>query len=145
MSLRFSTSVCISTSTVMAMRIVPVCPKCAVVKKFGELSCCASNGDWFRKCGNSGNSKTEHTWFERMQTCKDVVSLLPGKAEEQFVTPVNQATNIKQLNNGEHKTIDSTAAAVHEVPTGNSKDHHGILVSISIVLFIVILNIQTYR
>ena len=46
-----------------------MCPKCGVDKD-GALSCCFRNGAWFKKCGNPGDSKFEHTWLEGNQACK---------------------------------------------------------------------------
>ena len=139
-------SVCISTPAVTATRITPVCPKCAAIKKSGELSCCASGGAWFENCGTSGNSNTDHTWVEGMQACRDVVSLASGKAEPQFIISVHQTTSTQQLNEVEHQVIDSTLAAVYDVPMRNSKDNDQIshVAVFSSLLFIVVLNIYKY-
>ena len=44
------------------------CPKCGSFES-GKQSCCAPGGTWFGDCGNSGDSKFEHTWFEGIQAC----------------------------------------------------------------------------
>ena len=49
-----------------------VCPKCSFSKKSGKLSCCARGGAWFQECGDAGDSKFGHTWFEGMQACKSM-------------------------------------------------------------------------
>ena len=46
------------------------CPKCGTTKKSGKLSCCARGGAWFKKCGDGGDTKFEHTWTEGIQACK---------------------------------------------------------------------------
>ena len=45
------------------------CNKCGSLKS-GKSSCCARGGAWFKKCGNPGDSKFDHTWFEGIQACK---------------------------------------------------------------------------
>ena len=117
-------SVCMSIPAVPATtRIAPVCPKCVIIKKSGKLSCCAPGGAWFKNCGASGNSNTEHTWGEGMQACKDAVSLISGKAESQFIKSVNQTTTTKPLHDVGHQNVDSTLAVVYDSPTGNSKNN----------------------
>ena len=52
------------------------CPKCGI-KKTGKASCCAPNGAWYKKCGNEGDPKYEHTWLEGVEACcKCVVNLV---------------------------------------------------------------------
>ena len=46
------------------------CPKCGTIKKSGQRSCCVRGGTWFKKCGNPGDAKFDHTWFDGIQTCK---------------------------------------------------------------------------
>ena len=47
-----------------------VCPKCGIAKKSGKLSCCARGGAWFKKCGDAGSTKFDHTWAEGIQACE---------------------------------------------------------------------------
>ena len=42
---------------------------CAVNKKF-QSSCCFRGGSWFKKCGDPGDSRFEHTWSQGLQACK---------------------------------------------------------------------------
>ena len=61
-----------------------ICFKCGTVKKSGKLSCCARGGSWFKNCGDSGDSKFEHTWVEGVQACADITSVsLSLKAQVQ--------------------------------------------------------------
>ena len=46
------------------------CPMCATLKKSGKSSCCGPGGAWFKNCGNPGDSKFGHTWFEGIEACK---------------------------------------------------------------------------
>ena len=50
-------------------KIPSTCPKCGVAKN-GKLSCCFRGGAWFRKCGDVGDSKFDHTWFDGTEACK---------------------------------------------------------------------------
>jgi len=45
------------------------CSKC-FASQSGKLSCCASGGSWFNKCGKAGDSKFDHTWAEGVEACK---------------------------------------------------------------------------
>ena len=45
------------------------CANCGTIKKTGQPSCCVRGGDWFKKCGNAGDSKFDHTWNEGIQAC----------------------------------------------------------------------------
>ena len=66
------------------------CPKCGTIQKSGKLSCCARGGAWFKKCGNVGDSKFEHTWVEGMQACKSVKSPQGMLSREEATThPLN--------------------------------------------------------
>ena len=46
------------------------CPKCGRTSKSGKRSCCARSGAWFKKCGNFGDAKFDHTWAEGIYACK---------------------------------------------------------------------------
>ena len=54
----------------MITTIAPVCRKCVTMKKSGKKTCCGRGGAWFKKCGNSRNTKLEHTWYEGIRACK---------------------------------------------------------------------------
>ena len=139
----YLTSVYISTSAVTVTRTTPVCPKCAAIKKSGKLSCCAPGGAWFKSCGTSGNSNTEHTWLEGVQACKGVVGLFSGNAEAQFIV-MNQTTTTQHLSDVEKQIIDPTLAThLYNAHTKNSKDNDQLsyIVVFTNVLFIVFSNI----
>ena len=51
------------------------CPKCAVIDRLGELSCCATNASWHKNCGRTGDSNFEHTWTEGFKACKNTERL----------------------------------------------------------------------
>ena len=121
-----------------------ICSKCGTTKKSGKISCCAPGGSWFENCGTSGNSNTDHTWFEGLQACKDVASLLLGKVESRLII-INQKTTKQQLNVVENLTTDSTLATAYDTPAGNSKDigQLSLVVVFTSVSFIVFLNIRT--
>ena len=46
------------------------CPKCVAIKKSKKLSCCARGGSWYKNCGDEGDSKFDHTWYEGAEACK---------------------------------------------------------------------------
>ena len=51
------------------MTVSSVCPKCGTIGKSGKSSCCGRGGSWYRNCGNAGNEKAGHTWYEGVQAC----------------------------------------------------------------------------
>ena len=53
------------------------CPKCGTIKNSGQRSCCVRGGTWFKKCGNPGEAKFDHTWFDGIQACKCQLPCLP--------------------------------------------------------------------
>ena len=52
------------------------CPKCGLNKKSGKRSCCANGGAWEKKCGDAGDSKFDHTWFQGLQACKSTLMII---------------------------------------------------------------------
>ena len=46
------------------------CSACGRNKKTGQLSCCFRGGAWFKNCGDPGDAKFDHTWFEGIKACK---------------------------------------------------------------------------
>ena len=65
-----------------------VCPKCGTNAKSGKLSCCAPGGAWFKNCGDNGDSRFNHTWFEGIQACSSgPESSLSGGPQAQLVSP----------------------------------------------------------
>ena len=58
---------CLSVSILVPA--IPVCRNCGMIAKYRTPSCCARRGDWFNKCGDPGDSRFEHTWFEGIQIC----------------------------------------------------------------------------
>ena len=55
------------------------CAKCGTTKKSGKRSCCAHGGDWFKNCGDDGDTKFGHTWAEGIQVCKGFGTSVLGK------------------------------------------------------------------
>ena len=59
------------------------CVKCGTAKNSGKRSCCAHGGDWFKNCGDVGDTKFNHTWAEGIQVCKGL-----GHSESSETTPL---------------------------------------------------------
>ena len=47
------------------------CAKCGIIEKSGKRSCCARGGAWFKKCGDAGDTKFDHSWIEGIEACTD--------------------------------------------------------------------------
>ena len=79
-----------------------ICTKCGTIKKSGKLSCCARGGSWFKNCGESGDTKLDHTWVEGIQACNSVASSVLVKAQPitdrlRSITPrVNKSRNVSR-------------------------------------------------
>ena len=52
------------------------CLKCSITQKSDELSCCARGGAWFKNCGDAGDTRFDHTWFEGVQSCAGSATLV---------------------------------------------------------------------
>ena len=61
-----------------------------------KYNCCARGGDWFKNCGDAGDTKFDHTWVEGVQACEGYASLsLEGHAtrhEEIISQPIKIST-----------------------------------------------------
>ena len=90
-----------------------LCIKCSTIKKSGKLSCCARGGAWFKNCGETGDTKFDHTWVEGIQACNSVASSVLVKAQLindhlSLITPrVNKSRNVSRQPTT-LKQIDST-------------------------------------
>ena len=128
-----------TTTTVTA--IGRICFKCGTIKKSGKLSCCARGGSWFKNCGDSGDSKFEHTWVEGVQACNDITSvLLSLKAQTQSMLQ-NEVAIAQEIIAVQYRGNES-AAASHCVRR-NSKGYDEISRIVSFTnLFIIILYIR---
>ena len=71
-----TTRVYTTTTSLSTPRIGDRCVKCGIYKKSGKRSCCARGGDWFKNCGDAGDTKFNHTWIEGVKACEGVVSLV---------------------------------------------------------------------
>ena len=53
------------------------CPKCGIIKKSGELSCCGRGAAWYMNCGDEGDSTFDHTWLEGVLACARTLTTIP--------------------------------------------------------------------
>ena len=101
------------------------CRKCGQFKNFGKASCCALGGAWFNNCGDPGDSKFDHTWYEGIQACKDSARSSSGKARAQDMF-LREATVATLLQNSTREDIndlgikDSTLGRAADVKKSNS-------------------------
>ena len=67
-----SASLCYSYTHICALALLTnsdACSVCATSKHTGKLSCCASGGSWYKKCGSPGDTRFYHTWVDGIQAC----------------------------------------------------------------------------
>ena len=72
-------NILIPTETPMTTRLSVAnstsrCRNCGTTTKFGQRSCCARGGAWFKECGDTGDTKFHHTWIEGIWACKDDIA-----------------------------------------------------------------------
>jgi len=106
------------------------CRKC-VANKAGILSCCTRGGSWFQQCGNSGDSRFDHTWIEGIRICLDIAS---DKLQEQAAL-VNGTSYAPE---DDSSVTDATDEAFG-IRDGNSEGSHAR--SISFVLMVLLMYI----
>ena len=87
---------------------------CGVTKKSGKHSCCAPGGSWFQNCGDFGDSKFDHTWFEGIQACKGSVKVSVKSA---FQVVLRQAGAIAHPQN----TVQPSNATQHRIDIDHSR------------------------
>ena len=123
-----------SASAVSSKISSKLCLKCGSIKKSGKLSCCARGGAWFKKCGDAGDSKFDHTWFDGIQACTGVA----GKVQVQpYRTTIDHTRNPN-----ENQIIISTAQSVYDADTKNSKNCSEHLTKLTVLITILILTVQ---
>ena len=118
------------------------CPKCGVIKKSKQRSCCGVGGAWFNNCGSVLNSKFVHTWTEGIRACKDDAGFLSGEAQSQTVVHRNITIQLHQNGtrglNGHEKNFcncDSSKGETSNVTCGKlSKMLSLILVCLLIII-----------
>ena len=86
--------------------ITSACPKCGVIAKSGEISCCGRGGSWFRNCGSAGNAKLHHTWYEGIQVCKTRVQ--PKRASGRHSNAAHQLNSSNVFYTGNSTTVMTT-------------------------------------
>ena len=72
-----------TTTSLSTPRIGDRCVKCGIYKKSGKRSCCARGGDWFKNCGDAGDTQFNHTWAEGIQACEDFATIVSLESPRQ--------------------------------------------------------------
>ena len=117
----------VKTSLSAASSSNNACPKCSTIKKSGKLSCCARGGAWFKKCGDLGDKKFDHTWAEGIQACRGVVTSflvqLPQQVMLRNVRFIVSSLNSTQSRNGtRQQTNIYRDGSMPNVGTSDSED-----------------------
>ena len=86
------------------------CFKCGTSKKSGKRSCCSPGGDWFKNCGDEGDTNVDHMWTEGVQTCK---------RHEVTQTRSNDA---REGNGPQQNIIDSTSGIMSATGSANCEE-----------------------
>ena len=84
------------------------CAKCGTTKRSGRRSCCAHGGDWFKNCGNAGDTKFDHTWAEGIQACNG------------FGPSVSVKTPLQVMS----RDMGGTVYSLHTAKSGNDTQCH---------------------
>ena len=130
-----------STPAVTTTTVTPtgsICFKCGTVKKSGKLSCCARGGSWFKNCGDSGDSKFEHTWVEGVKACNDIASVsLSLKAQLQSMLQ-NETAIAQEINAVQYRGNESAAASHCVQRNSKGYDEIPIIVAFTNLLIIIL-------
>ena len=115
-----------ATTSVSDARRSGVCVKCGSIKVSGKYSCCARGGSWFKKCGDVGDTKLDHTWTEGIQACKSFGNSDTYKPPIRFMVHLGGITyplNTTQSRNAtkQHATIGRAGSMSNEF-SASSKD-----------------------
>ena len=105
------------------------CPRCGTAKKSGKRSCCAHGGAWFKNCGDTGDTKFDHTWTEGMQACtgKDFASSVLVKSLPVMLHRMGEIghpanTTQSQMSTYQHADIYRSGSTFSNAVTGDSED-----------------------
>ena len=104
---RIPTGILPATMNISAATSSTVCPNCGTAKKSGKRSCCARGGAWFKKCGDAGDTKFEHTWAEGVQACKNDWPLISVESPPRGM--LRDVESIDQTRNTIHQRINFIA------------------------------------
>ena len=110
-----------TTASAFTKAISSVCSKCGTFKTSGINSCCASGGSWFQDCGDAGDDKFGHTWFNGILACS-AISSLSGESQSRRI-PHEKSVVAQQARAAEQSqsTGDLHHDHVHAVVTANCK------------------------
>ena len=119
----------ISATSLSAARSINGCPKCGNVSKSRKRSCCAHGGAWFKNCGDTGDTKFDHTWTEGMQACtgKDFASSVLVKSLPVMLHRMGEIghpanTTQSQMSTYQHADIYRSGSTFSNAVTGDSED-----------------------
>ena len=107
----------------IATRATHACPLCGTIEKTGKRSCCAPDGAWAQKCGDTDDPDFEHTWFQGTQACKGSGRSFAGKVRYQ----IHEITTAQHLNaNRQHDPTQPQVKGfgVSDVDTTDSAGCH---------------------
>ena len=108
------------------------CSKCGNTKTSGKLSCCARGGTWFKKCGDAGDTKFDHSWVEGIQACAGFASLFPSKP--QVLLRHEQLNATRNQNDLLQKFFDFTDDNASSMGT-ESYSYKGVCVLLKVIIF----------
>ena len=107
--------------------ISPVCPRCAMIKRSGKLSCCARSASWHKNCGGTGDSNFGHTWAEGLEACKNAERLSLVVTELNH-TLFNQTSAPETIDTAQNRSVYSGGGGgMHDASSANCKVHDQIL------------------
>ena len=114
----------LTTTSLSASKSNNTCSKCGTLKKSGKFTCCARGGAWFKKCGDAGDTKFDHTWSEGIQACRDFVD---SQQRSHHLLVISQSQSFVQRPDSTQPTHAYHPSSISTINTvADSKDRVGL-------------------
>ena len=122
------------------------CLKCGTTETSGKRSCCARGGAWFKKCGDVGDTKFDHTWIEGILACGGFANSVFAEssiaATMHRVQVVPHPANTTQLLSDVYRPTNINRS--HSKLSASNSDCNNFDVVVQIVVCIYMLHLQTW-
>ena len=121
------------------------CTECGATTRSGKRSCCARGGAWFKNCGDTDDTKFDHTWAEGIRACKGFVPSIVVKAPLQAILRhVHAGVMLYPLNTTQRLNAARHQTDIHHRGGVPSDDGVGVTKAVlCFYAFVIISNLST--
>ena len=89
--------------------------------KSGKRSCCGRGGAWFKKCGDGGDAKFDHTWAEGVWGCQDYFVGFHAQTKRAYQAHGTETINVHKNERGT-TTSSVTVDDIEDIPDSTCPD-----------------------